>query len=277
MSDLFHENVPFEYIAACFGVMATSQRHTFQCLTKRPGRALEWFEWLHQQTDRGPDHKRIHPTGVLLHHAQRYSDHKSLRNTHAALTAGWPLPNVQIGVSVENQPTANERIQELLKCQAAVRFISYEPALGPVDFTEAVRGESCLAPECWGDCACDSLFGPDPGCRRNGGDGKLTRRIDWIIIGGESGHGAREFDISWARSTIEQCRQAGVPVFVKQLGSKPIVTLTNRLPGCMDDADVLDAIRSRKGADMSEWPPDLRIREFPTKQTGTHPWFGERS
>jgi len=82
-------------------------------------------------------------------------------------------------------------------------------------------------------------------------------RLDWIIIGGESGPGARTFDVAWARNTVMQCRDAGVACFVKQLGSKPGQerdTIGDWHPWLLVD---------RKGGDMAEWPEDLRVREFP--------------
>jgi protein gp37 len=133
------------------------------------------------------------------------------------------LPNVWFGVSVENQATADERIPLLLQTPAAIRFVSYEPALGPVDFHLETYPEGAY--------------------------------LDWIIVGGESGPGARPFDIAWARDTIAQCKAAGVACFVKQLG-----TAWAKAGMAMDDhKPALD----RKGGDWDEWPEDLRVREFP--------------
>jgi protein gp37 len=146
----------------------------------------------------------------------------------------WPLPNVWLGVSVEDQKTADERIPLLLKTPAAVRFVSYEPALGPVDF------------ERWVD-------------RTTDGSG-----IDWLIIGGESGPGARPCDIEWIRSAVRQCKAAGVAVFMKQLGAKPGKSI--RAPDSDHSGrDYWEPIKlkSRKGGDPTEWPADLRVREFP--------------
>jgi protein gp37 len=115
----------------------------------------------------------------------------------------WPLPNVWLGVSVENQHFADERIPLLLQTPAAVRFISAEPLLGPVDLGRWTTG--CRSAAGHDDCvAC--------------GMGKRLDGLDWVIVGGESGPGSRPFDLAWARSIVQQCRAAGVACFVKQLG-----------------------------------------------------------
>lgn len=138
MSDLFHEGVPFEFIAAVFGVMAACPQHTFHVLTKRPERAVEFFKWAE-----GNNHS--HPETICLHYSRAYT---------AAPANGayrWPLPNVWFGVSVEDQATADARIPLMLQCPAAVRWVSYEPALGPVDFAAlglvtatAIRGRGVV-------------------------------------------------------------------------------------------------------------------------------------
>ena len=145
----------------------------------------------------------------------------------------WPLPNVQLLVSVEDQRTADERIPWVLECPAAVRGVSYEPALGPVDFSPWLT----VIP------------------------GHPSRpALDWIIVGGESGPGARPFDLAWARSTVEQCKAVGVACFVKQMGARARVTHT---PG-LGVADYDLPLADRAGADPAEWPADLRVREFPS-------------
>lgn len=142
----------------------------------------------------------------------------------------WPLPNVWLGVSVEDQATADERIPLLLRTPAAVRFVSYEPALGPVNL---LRYMSVPLAEI-----------DNPGAM-----------LDWVIVGGESGPGARPFDIQWARNTVAQCKAAGVACFVKQVGSVP-----------MERGErwrYEPKLKDRKGGDWEEWPEDLRVREFP--------------
>jgi protein gp37 len=256
MSDLFHESLRFEDIAAIFGVMAAASRHTFQVLTKRPLRAREFFEWAKTKGD-GYDLCRIEPSELLACAweacvGDAWGDVEpptaldTLPTTEVFGTT-WPLPNVWLGVSVEDQRTADERIPVLLELPAALRFISYEPALGPVDFSVSRDGTGDEITEL------DDALGPPLG-----GD----HGIDWIIVGGESGPGARPFDVAWARSTIEQCRTAGVPVFVKQLGARPIAARHTIASLGGEVAEPL-ALRHRKGADPLEWPADLRVREMP--------------
>lgn len=244
-SDLFHENVTNEQIAAVFGVMSVAWQHTFQILTKRAKRMREWFEWA---AANGGEHMVLHAIGD--HPGRHLSGVEERRNRMPDLPAAlfgrwvWPLPNVWLGVSAESQEYADERIPELLQTPAAVRFVSYEPALGPVDF------------EPWLSAWCPEHRAPVSGGRghRCGVCGG-AERLDWIIVGGESGHGARPFDVAWARSTVRQCRDAGVACFVKQLGARPMAYAIGDL-GRM-------SLQSAKGGDMAEWPDDLRVREFP--------------
>lgn len=234
MSDLFHEALTDEQIDRVFAVMALCPQHTFQILTKRPERMLAYSSRFE---------------GVMT----------AMRHMGVNVAAiRWPLPNIWMGVSVENQATADARIPLLLQTPAAVRFVSYEPALGPVDFAAF-------------------LFS-------GVGSGRLNM-LHQVIIGGESGPGARPFDIQWARNTIQQCGAAGVACFVKQLGAKPIqprstgcdkCDSTGHTPhgfrdcqackGTGSSAFVPDYefhLKDRKGGDMSEWEESLRVRQFP--------------
>ena len=155
----------------------------------------------------------------------------------------WPR-NVWIGCTVESQKRAAERLPHLLRVPAAVRFVSYEPALEPVDWTRILLKKSTdLGP----DVTFDALKGWHGGAL----DGRTG--INWLIVGGESGPGARQFNPAWADWTVTQCKAAGVPVFVKQMGSAP--TLHN--------GSGWGPIRDSKGGDWSEWPAQLRVREFP--------------
>lgn len=189
MSDLFHESVSDATIAAVFGVMAAAPQHTFQVLTKRPERALRWFAGM-------ADHPRekLHECvkGALgYHHPCR-----------PAINAGaWPLPNVWLGVSVEDQAAADERIPLLLQCPAAVRWLSCEPLLGRVDLRSHLKSRATPGP--------DHQFGDRLG---------HAGRLHWIVAGGESGPGARPMHPDWARSLRDQCAAAGVPFFFKQWG-----------------------------------------------------------
>lgn len=275
MSDLFHEGVPFEYIAAVFAVMATARRHTFQVLTKRPIRALEFFRWLLGVRGAGSSSKAARDA---------YAGSCTAAGFHVGELCDvfdsadpWPLPNVHLGVSVEDQPTADARIPHLLACPAAVRFVSYEPALAAVDFTNIGRTTSD------GMWRLNALRGVLFAEGRN--EPVEGAHIDWIIVGGESGPSARPFDVAWARSTIEQCRAAGVACFVKQIGARPVwcsacqnvgAMLGRNLgvvecPECGGDGSVFHEpgtspdlhLRDRAGADPAEWPEELRVQEFP--------------
>ena len=176
----------------------------------------------------------------------------------------WPRPNVWIGTSVENQQAADERIPHLLSVPAAVRFLSVEPLLGPV----ALR-----------DCRYKSVRDPALSFAALGGTllgGQKVGGIDWVIVGGESGPGARPCSVDWIRLIVQQCKAAGVPVFVKQLGSNPTWThYTGKptvgidQPYCASSRQRRDGIQTltrlgdKNGGDMAEWPEDLRVREFP--------------
>lgn len=168
-----------------------------------------------------------------------------------------PMRNIWIGVSVEDQKTADERIPLLLQTPASIRFVSYEPALGPVDFRNFFSRRF--------------LGLPDP---LNG--------IDWLIAGGESGPAARAFYIGWIESVKNQCAFAKVPLFVKQMGSNAqerndrIADVWYYADGSDMDTEAFDVdsyrfqgepvrlrLKDRKGGDPAEWPEDLRVREFP--------------
>lgn len=197
MTDLFGEFVPFGLIDHVFAVMALCARHTFQVLTKRPERMAEWF---------GTD--RFQAAG--RHGAVLGSAHFELHAEDAVFD--WPLPNVWIGVTAEDQPRADERIPHLLRCPAAVRFVSYEPALGPIDLRR-------LQGECSGCTDPQSEGTHQMGTREHTSMVDGPRAIDWLICGGESGPHARPMHPDWARSVRDQCQAANVPFFFKQWGT----------------------------------------------------------
>lgn len=222
MSDLFHESVPDTFIAQVFLTMSTASQHTFQILTKRPKRARQWIS--------GP----------------------------GLIDMRWPLPNVWLGVSVEDQASADERIPHLLATPAAVRFISAEPLLSHIHLRPSAKRHEDLTP--WLGAG----------------------RISWVIIGGESGPGARPCDVAWIRSLVVQCRAASVPAFVKQLGANVVDRNDAGFDGDTvyswpmggdvehDQADtgyqgapVRVRLLDRKGGGVTEWPPDLRVQQWP--------------
>lgn len=269
VSDMFHDGVPFEYVAAVFGVMAACPQHTFQVLTKRPARAVEFFAWCAEKVALDANDESFY-TVVMQQTARLLPESESQRWENRIYEGGfanrddigdeeWPLPNVHLGVSVEDQATADERIPILLQCPAAVRWVSYEPALAAVDFTRitVVKSDVQFQPGVYLNALTGHVAGPDD----------VIDRADWIVVGGESGPNARPFDVAWARSTVAQCKAAGVACFVKQMGANVELspdemermtghrTMTHRWK-----------LNDKAGADPSEWPEDLRVQEFPAER-----------
>lgn len=188
MSDLFHEKLTDDQIASVFLVMLNAPRHTFQVLTKRAARMRRWVDWFAKERgDFMPSH-------------------------------------IWLGVSAENQETADERLPELYQTAAHMLFVSAEPLLEAIDLSRWL-----------------GIHGSRMG-------------VSWVIVGGESGREGRPFDVEWARSLIRQCRSADAAPFIKQLGAK-VYDSTGR----WEARDVLPL----HGPDISEWGEDFAIREFP--------------
>jgi len=169
MGDLFHPDVPFEVIHTLWGIMEESHRRNgsiFQVLTKRPDRMQEF---------------------VLAYLAQR----RPINGPYYEV-----LDCIWLGCSVENQARADERLSMLLSTQAAIRFVSVEPMLGPIDLRHVQTSEFEI----------DALRG------------RSYEKLDWVIVGGESGPGARPMHPDWVRDVRDQCIDAGVPFFFKQWG-----------------------------------------------------------
>lgn len=200
MSDLFHENVPFEFIDKVFAVMAMCQKHTFQVLTKRADRMLEYFKMIDEEKDM----QRWINASIEI-------DTPPFAFIPLVEHVPYPLPNVWIGVSVEDQKAADERIPLLLQIPATVRFLSCEPLLGAVDLTKLlmIKSDNELKP----DVTINSLKGWHGGYNR-----PERTKIDWVICGGESGNKARPMHPDWARSLRDQCNAADVAFFFKQWG-----------------------------------------------------------
>lgn len=226
-SDLFHEAVPDGWIDQVFAVMALAPQHTFQVLTKRPARAQEYLT-----ADGG-----FGPWGRVEHHA-RHMAHIPAGKTLATY-GGSNLPHIWLGTSVEDQAAADARIPHLLAAPAAIRFLSAEPLLGPLSLEPwlAWPDGGCELPDgrYFGCASCD---GEAPGCKCPRDRAYYTcdegprdatgcpewvhaERItlDWVIVGGESGRGARPMHPDWARSLRDQCAAASVPFLFKQWGS----------------------------------------------------------
>ncbi|RKN61901.1 phage Gp37/Gp68 family protein [Streptomyces klenkii] len=284
MSDLFHKDVPDEYIARVFAVMALTPQHTYQVLTKRHGRMRSLLN--SPEFEKQVDHELLT--------APEFSDSKLTKRSWPLPKPGWPLSNVWLGVSVEDQARADLRIPALLDTPAAVRFLSCEPLLGPVDLTAWMPPVSPLplaqAPRTWAEWTwpdwvpqqvreeIESFWGPashrtpadwirsmhEQGAPAFGSvvrlrdgfgsdapmttgrfvhawnniarlvredgtfaytsfhprrDRRLQQPLRWVIVGGESGPGARPMSPQWVRSLRDQCTDAAVPFFFKQWGA----------------------------------------------------------
>ena len=172
MSDLFHKDIPDEFIRKVWEVMVACPRHTFQVLTKRPERMREW---------------------VSVHGVE--------------ISGGKPASNIWLGTSVENQKAADERIPLLLQTPAAIRFLSCEPLLGSVNLNQI------KVPNDKREFHLSALQEQHDDCFYN-----APSTIDWVITGGESGHGARPMHPDWARNLRDQCQAVGVAYFFKQWG-----------------------------------------------------------
>jgi protein gp37 len=159
-------------------------------------------------------------------------------------------PHMWFGVSVEDNKRAIERIPRLQETRCAVRFLSVEPQLEDVNFIVE-------SPELGFISLLRGFDGCDP----------IIPGIDWVICGGESGPGARPFNLAWAESIQEQCKAAGVAFFMKQIGSNP--TATGNLQGFATTVFPKTFLKDRKGGDMSAWPESLRVREFPAEKLVT--------
>ncbi|HDY64794.1 MAG TPA: phage Gp37/Gp68 family protein [Phycisphaerae bacterium] len=216
MADTFHESVPIKFLDKMFAVMASTREHTYQILTKRPTLMAEWYARVER---RGPLHANLYQSGLIdfyqrhdvdlslpyqvptlptpelrfIYDSARgidpYAKHENREDRDCTRLhkhdvdyhwRDWPLSNVWLGTTAENQDCANVRIDELLKCKARVRFLSLEPLLEPINIRH------------WID------------------------RLDWVIVGCESGPGAREMKLHWVREIRDQCLCAGVPFFFKQ-------------------------------------------------------------
>lgn len=227
MSDLFHQDVPFDFIDRVFAVMALCPQHTFQVLTKRPERMAEWAnsELVQHRIAKARDGitvarkiaelKEIRSkmkTGGVGVSATQIRNIASRQQWATEAGIAWPLPNCWLGTSIEDQTAADERIPHLLRVPAAVRFLSVEPLLGLVELSQWIVGKKC----------------------------------NWVIVGGESGPGARPMHPAWARSLRDQCVAAGVPFFFKQGSSANWKDFKN----------------------FDGFPDDLKVRQFPATYQG---------
>lgn len=209
MSDLFHPDVPFEFIDKVFATIAINPQHTFLVLTKRAGRMREYYN----------RHVKIRTEDIA----------SALTGKMVRLTRDWPLSNAWLGVTVCNQAEADKNIPLLLQTPAAHRFLSIEPMLGEIDIRKHLTprpiidcafaapvdltctNEDNMTPECH-NAACPlvpNTVSPAP-------------EINQVILGGETGKNARPMHPEWAQSIRDQCKEAGVPFFLKQLGLRKL-------------------------------------------------------
>ena len=214
MSDLWHDEIPDDYIAQVFAVMALAPHHTFQLLTKRHARMRSLLN-----DDRF--YRRVYD-----HLVSR--DCEWIRDNELA----WPLSNLWLGVSAEDQKWADIRIPALLGTAAAIRWVSLEPLLGPVDLLGGVEPGPAISRT--GVHTPGGPWGPDEY------DYDYQVGIDWVVIGGESGPGARPMEEVWARSLVDQCTEHGIVPFFKQAGS-----VLAKQWGC-----------TGKGDDPAQWPQE---------------------
>ncbi len=294
MSDLFHEGVPFEFVDKVFAVMSLTPQHTYQVLTKRPERMTEYLNGYIRREVRGywMGEFGIFASAILggevenepqwfkdafrkmkaFHYPDCPQPPKSMGD--ASLACPWPLPNVWLGTSVENQKAADKRISQLLKCPAAVRFLSCEPLLGPVDLRIGTTG---VPTNEWGIPVGPCGYHCD---ERVGHVDHQNQTLDWVIVGGESGPGARPCNTDWVRSIVKQCAAADVACFAKQLGAN--VEWSGVQGGYGDGPSNVWPTKSKseettrgtwrrflkdgKGGDPAEWPEDLRVRQFPAQK-----------
>jgi protein gp37 len=251
-NDLFHKDVPSEYRDRVLGAFAVSQKQLGIILTKRPDQMAEYFCDIKRQ--------------VSIAVAVSLAAYTNIDLGRFWGEAGWPLKKIWLGTSAEDQERADERIHDLLKCPAAVRFLSLEPLLGPVSIEDLIFDFYGNAAKIWRCKKCgwtghrDELGGgnlsiscPRTGCTSSNGivgpnerDGleiiETEPRIGWVIVGAESRGGGigRECKIEWVRAIVAQCKEASVPVFVKQLH-----------------------IDGKLVKDIEKFPEDLRLRQVP--------------
>lgn len=219
MGDLFHESVPDDFLLDVFRVMHKARHHIYQVLTKRPERMLEFSRKLCW------DERKDEP--YLARHGGR---------------PYLPLfPHIWCGASIENQESAVKRTTVLLQVGCAVRFLSVEPIIGPVDLLS-------VGPLQW-----DVLHGWKP-AHDGYPEGANTERISWVIGSGESGPNARVCQVEWLESLRDQCQAAGVAYWCKQLGTRPA------------RGSILLTSSSYAGDRLDDLPASLRVREFPNVQ-----------
>jgi protein gp37 len=239
-ADLFHESVPDEWIDQVFTVMALCPQHRFQVLTKRADRMQRYL----RQLDEEPERDTVRRIARALTALKIFG----LDEDGPGLT--FPCPNVWLGVSVEDQRAADERIPHLLATPAAVRFLSCEPLLGPVDLTALTLTTCTDKFDAFEGMTWTTQPAQYAGGRLYSGrlSGAADRQLDWVIVGGESGPGARPMHSAWAQQLRDQCVAAGVPFFFKQWGEwAPVCAMSEELTdSCYHSAPARDPEATRR-------------------------------
>ena len=260
-TDLFHEAVcartmggdvaMSDFQLSAFRTMTRARRHRFLVLTKRAEQmepAMRWAHWAEVDNPMAPDYWGGPGQEVVY----------------------WPVPNIALGVTAEDQPQAEARVPKLLETTAAMRFVSLEPLLGamrmdgPNSFPLTLRALPNF--RAVRDRSYPFGFRTDPA--------GVRPALDWVIVGCESGPGRRHTRIEWVRDVARQCQEAGVPVFVKQIevpGSlAPAATVDRRRHQCFRASStsagrmpLIANCGSRVSHNPAEWPADLRVRELP--------------
>jgi len=242
MTDLFHERVTYEMRDRIWAVMALCQDHIFMVLTKREQQLADYMlsrtenlEHITFQIELLLHAGWTTPKNMTVEKVERPFIHpltgeKRGTTKVTEISYPWPLPNVWLGVTAEDQDCFDRRVPKLAAVPAEKRFVSMEPMLGPID-------ASLLLPA-----------------------------LDWVLIGGESGIGARPMRERWVRAVLEQCRSRRVPAYVKQMGA-----WWQSLAATSLHATGISKARRRdpKGENPEFWPPDLRVRQFPTVISST--------
>jgi protein gp37 len=222
MGDLFHESVPFDWIDKVMAVIALCPQHTFQILTKRPERMAEYFTNIEDRTEKIAECSMRAPFGVW-DDADTVCDNLFDVFRDYRLT---PLDNLWLGITAETQQRANERIPILKTIPAVKHFVSCEPLLSEIDFRQIVIPKWYCPPMTVEERFENKHFD--------------YQGLDWVIVGGETGHNARPCKIEWIERIVEDCKAASVPVFVKQI-----------------------TVNGKPSKNMAEWPEHLRLRDFP--------------
>lgn len=200
-NDLFHEDVPFDFIDRALAVMHLCHQHTFMILTKRPERMKRYLTIIKSENAAQNWRRQLY-----------FASGCDARIADGCLFE-WPLPNVWLGVTAENQEQADRRIPILLQIPATVRFVSVEPMLGAVEIEEYFPEYDYRATyEYYRE------FLKMQGIKSDGKPILINPGLDWVICGGESGYRARSMSPDWARNLRDQCEAAGVPFFFKQWG-----------------------------------------------------------